>query len=83
MVYQGEGNRIQEDYIFDTIPYNPEFDLEQLNLIQNKLQAGYALSADEATMFLDWITYNARNYAVSFDEEPNIFTAPMLIIFSK
>lgn len=65
MGYQGEENRTQEDYIFDTIPYNPEFDLEQLNLIQNKLQSGYALSAEEATIFLDWITYNAREYAVS------------------
>ena len=72
-----------EDYIFDTIPHNPEFDLEQLNLIQNKLQSGYALTAEEATVFLDWTTYNARSYAVSDKNvpkdisNPNIFTEPM------
>lgn len=54
-----------EDYIFDTIPYIPDIDLEELASIQNKLQSGYALDTYEATVFLDWITYNAREYAVS------------------
>ena len=54
-----------EDYIFDTFPNIPDIDLEELASIQNKLQSGYALDTYEATVFLDWITYNAREYAVS------------------
>ena len=58
----------QEEYIFsDTIPYNPELDMEELKVIQNKLEdfsAGYSsegITTEEAEKFLDWVTFNARS----------------------
>lgn len=71
MEYRGEENRTQEDYIFDTLPYNPEFNLEQLQQIECKLidytsgNSFEGLAPEEAEVFLDWITFNAREYAVS------------------
>ena len=71
MGYQGLEMTNQENYIFsDTVPYNPEFDLEELKIIENKLldyTSGRSISgitSREAEVFLDWVTFNARNYAV-------------------
>jgi len=71
MSYQGLEMTSQEEYIFsDTIPYNPDFDLEQLKLIQDKIQdftsgrSVNGITSQEAEVFLDWVTFNARNYAV-------------------
>lgn len=82
MVYKGEENRNQQDYIFDTIPYIPEFDLEQLKQIESKLidytsgNSFEGLSPEEAEVFLDWITFNAREYAVGskmkIDDKTNV-----------
>lgn len=77
MGFTGEENRKEQDYIFDTIPYNPEFDLEQLKQIEYKLinytsgSSFEGLEPEEAEVFLDWITFNARNYAVSNNENMN------------
>jgi hypothetical protein len=71
MSYKGIQITSQEDYIFsDTIPYDPEFDIEELKVIQKKLEdfsAGYTsegITTEEAEKFLDWVTFNARSYAV-------------------
>lgn len=79
MSYKGLEMTSQENYIFsDTKPYNPEFDIEELKIIQNKLEdftsgrSSMGISTDEAEMFLDWVTFNARNYAVR-----NIPESPM------
>ena len=77
MDYQGKTNRTQEDYIFsDVMPYNPEFDLDELKNIENKLKAYTSgrsekgLTPQEAEIFLDWISLNARKYAVSGKDTP-------------
>lgn len=66
-----------EDYVFeDTIPYIPEIDLEELKSIENKLKdytSGKSidgLTPQEAETFLDWISFNARKYAVSAKDTP-------------
>ena len=71
MSYKGIEITSQEDYIFsDTKPYNPEFDLEELKIIQAKLEnftSGRScdgITSQEAETFLDWVTFNARTYAV-------------------
>lgn len=70
MGYTGIAVTDPESYILsDTIPYNPEFDIEELKIIQNKLEnftsskSTNGISPQEAEIFLDWITFNARNYA--------------------
>lgn len=70
MGYKGLEMTSQNDYLFsDTIPYEPEFNLEQLKLIENKLfnftsgLSSDGLTTDEAEVFLDWVTFNARSYA--------------------
>lgn len=82
MSYQGLKMTSQEDYIFsDTIPYNPDFDLEQLKEIQIKIQnftsgiSTNGITAQEAEVFLDWVTFNARNYAVRNGPESPITAA--------
>lgn len=84
MGYKGIEFISQENYIFsDTIPYNPEFNIEELKLIENKIEdyvsgsSGKGISEDEAEIFLDWITFNARNYAVR-DIPESAITASML-----
>ena len=71
MSYKGMQMTSQKDYIFsDTIPYDPEFDIEELKEIQKKLEdfsAGYTsngITIEETEKFLDWVTFNARSYAV-------------------
>lgn len=71
MGYQGLEMTNQEDYIFNnTVPYNPDFDLEELKIIEDKLinytsgKSLNGLTSQEAETFLDWVTFNARNYAV-------------------
>ena len=82
MGYQGLEMTSQEDYIFEgTIPYNPEFDLEELKLIETKLinytsgRSAIGLTPQEAEIFLDWITFNARSYAVRNIPESAITSA--------
>ena len=82
MGYKGLEMTSQKDYIFDTIPYDPEFDLEELKSIEDKLKnytSGKSidgLTPKEAETFLDWISFNARSYAVSNTPESAI-TSPM------
>lgn len=71
MSYKGIEMTSQENYIFSDIkPYNPEFNIEELKIIQSKLEdytsgrSSRGISANEAEIFLDWVTFNARNYAV-------------------
>lgn len=71
MGYKGLEMTSPEEYLFsDAIPYNPEFDLEQLKQIQNKLEnftsgrSSEGITSQEAEIFLDWVTFNARSYAV-------------------
>lgn len=70
MGYKGLEMTSQEDYIFsETIPYNPEFDFEELKAIQGKIEdytsgrSAEGLTPHEAEVFLDWVTFNARSYA--------------------
>ncbi len=69
MGYIGEERTSQDAYIYDTIPYNPEFDIDELVVIQNKLQdytsgkTSEGITSKEAEVFLDWVTFNARSYA--------------------
>lgn len=72
MSYKGLEMTSQEAYMFsDTIPYNPEFDLEELKRIQAKLEnytsgrSQEGITSQEAEVFLDWVTFNARSYATS------------------
>lgn len=71
MGYKGLEMTSQDNYIWsDVIPYNPDFDMEELKIIQNKLQnytsgkTTEGITSQEAEIFLDWVTFNARNYAV-------------------
>lgn len=82
MGYQGLETTSQEDYIFsDVTPYNPEFDLDELKIIEDKLKnyksgiSTNGLTPYEAEMFLDWITFNARSYAVRNIPESAITSA--------
>lgn len=70
MSYKGIEMTSQEDYILsDTRPYDPEINIEQLKIIQNKLEnytsgrSQDGITPQEAEIFLDWITFNARSYA--------------------
>ena len=69
MGYIGEEITSQDAYIYDTIPYNPEIDIDELVVIQNKLQdytsgkTSEGITSKEAEVFLDWVTFNARSYA--------------------
>lgn len=71
MSYKGIRITSNKSYIFEDIePYDPEIDIERLENIQLKLERYIAketeegISLHEAEIFLDWVTYNARNYAV-------------------
>jgi hypothetical protein len=71
MSYKGIQITSQDEYILsDTMQYNPEFDIEQLKVIQKKLEeftagrSSEGITSKEAEIFLDWITFNARSYAV-------------------
>lgn len=75
--------RNKEDYVFEDIQPNiPEINLEELEKIQRKIEAFTSgrskegLTSNETKDFLDWVTYNARNYAVSVTGE-SILTASM------
>ena len=79
MSYKGRQMTTPDNYIFsDTIPYNPEFDIDKLIAIQNKLEdfsTGYSsdgITSEEAEIFLDWVTFNARSYAVRNSPESAI-----------
>ncbi len=61
----------QTEYMYsDVTPLIPEVDLEKLKEIESKLKSytsgnkNVGLNLDEIKIFLDWITLNARNYAV-------------------
>ena len=71
MSYKGIQITSQDEYIFsDTMPYNPEFDIDELKVIQKKLEdfstdySSNGITRQEAEIFLDWVTFNARSYAV-------------------
>lgn len=77
MSYQGLKTISQEDYIFeDVMPYIPEFNIDELKRIESKLknytsgQDINGLTPQEAETFLDWITFNARKYAISGKDTP-------------
>ncbi len=70
MSYKGIEMTSQEDYILsDTRPYDPEINIEELKLIQNKLEnytsgrSQDGITPQETQIFLDWVTFNARSYA--------------------
>lgn len=70
-MYEGIEITSQDSYIFDTLPYNPEINMDEIRLVESKLRDytnGYTqegITYDEAFKFLDWITYNARSFATS------------------
>lgn len=83
MSYKGMEMTSQDEYIFSDIrPYNPEFNIEELKMIQAKLEnftSGKSydgITSQEAEIFLDWVTFNARNYAVKNTPE-SAMTASM------
>lgn len=82
MGYKGVEITSQDKYIYDTMPYNPEFDIDELVTIQNKLQnyssgrTNEGITSKEAEIFLDWITFNARSYATK-DTPESAITASM------
>lgn len=73
----------KQKYILEDIkPYMPDINLEELNIIQGKIEK-YTLgkckdgiTLEEAEKFLDWVTLNARNFAVREIPE-SITTASM------
>ena len=73
----------QEDYIFeDAIPNIPEINLAELRDIEEKLKdyvlgkSKDGISMKEAQNFLDWVSFNARNYVVDKTNE-SILAASM------
>lgn len=83
MGYKGMEITSPDKYIYDTVPYNPEFDIDELVVIQNKLQdytsgrTNAGITSKEAEIFLDWITFNARSYATK-DIPESAITASMI-----
>ena len=78
---------VLEDYVFeDTIPYIPEIDLEELKNIENKLKnytsgkSKNGLTPQEAEIFLDWISFNARKYAVGGKDTPEFMDVNLVPI---
>lgn len=68
-MYKGIEMTNIDSYIFDTLPYNEEINIEEIKEIENSLRnyiSGHkqeGISYDEAFKFLDWVTFNARNFA--------------------
>ena len=61
----------QSEYMYSNVtPQIPEIDLENLKHIVDKLRAysngakNNGLNRKELEQFLDWVTFNARSYAV-------------------
>ncbi len=61
----------QSQYMYsDVMPIIPDLDLEKLKQIEKKLKEytsgnnNIGLNKEEFEMFLNWVTYNARTYAV-------------------
>lgn len=83
MGYKGVEITSQDKYIYDTVPYNPEFDIDELVVIQNKLQdytsgrTNEGITSKEAEIFLDWVTFNARSYATK-DTPESAITSSMI-----
>ena len=74
----------KEKYILENInPYMPEINLEELEVIQRKIEnytsgnSKDGITLEEAEKFLDWVTFNARNFAVR-DIPESITTASMV-----
>lgn len=73
----------KSEFIFEDVkPYVPEINLEELKIVQEKIEnftsgkSAQGLTTEEAEKFLDWVTFNARSYAVRNIPEP-ITTASM------
>lgn len=64
-------NYTVEDYISAAVPVMRQGDIEKIKQIQEKLESSTqeGLTIQEAEQFLDWLTYNARNYANAFTGE--------------
>lgn len=68
-MYKGLEMTSINSYIFDTLPYNEEINIEEIKEIENSLKnyiSGHkqeGISYDEAFKFLDWVTFNARSFA--------------------
>lgn len=81
-MYKGIEMTSIDNYIFDTLPYNEEINIDEIRNIENSLRnyvAGYqqeGISYDEAFKFIDWLTYNARNFATRNIPE-SAMTAPL------
>lgn len=83
MSYKGIEYINKNQFIFDDVnPYIPEINLEELKIIQEKIEnftsgkSTQGLTIEETEKFLDWVTFNARNYAVRNIPE-SITTASM------
>lgn len=70
-MYKGIEMTSIDNYIFDTLPYNEEINIDEIRNIENSLRnymSGYqqnGISYDEAFKFMDWLTFNARSAATN------------------
>ncbi len=68
-MYKGIEMTSIDNYIFDTLPYNADINIDEIRRIENSLRnytAEYqenGISFGEAFKFMDWLTYNARSFA--------------------
>lgn len=81
-MYRGIEMTSIDNYIFDTLPYDEEINIDEIRNIENSLRnyvAGYqqeGISYEEAFKFMDWLTYNARSFATRNIPE-SAMTAPL------
>ena len=72
-----------EDYIFNTLPYNGEINLQEIQRIEQSLRdfaeghTSQGITYEEAFKFLDWMTYNARVAVVKGNNYENVMTEPL------
>ncbi len=70
-MYKGIESTSIDNYIFDTLPYNPEINISKVRNIESCLRnyvGGYVqkgIGYEDAITFLNWLTYNARTAATS------------------
>lgn len=69
----------QDDFAINQAVYEPKFDIEEiekLKMIEAKLkcysleQTNSGITAKEAELLLDWVTFKARKFAVRYTGEP-------------
>ncbi len=81
-MYKGIELTSLDSYIFDILPYNKEIDLDKVRRIETSLRDDTSgkeqrgITYEEASYFLDWMTYNARTAATSNIPE-SAMTAPL------